>query len=185
MKTVLTISSGIVRVAALVVLLSGVSIWFDWVNPDHYQVLSGIHETAGILIGLGLMLVGATLLARGTNGGLGLVSILLAMILPIVGLGQAHWLAGDSDPHWMIQVVHLVLGLGAFALVEIGGTRAKRTVARSVRNRRPLLLEGHRRPVVGPSGRVVRAGSVLRSGAVIGERCYVLRCAGADPGPAA
>jgi hypothetical protein len=124
----LNISSMIVRVSALVVLFFGVSFWFNWMSPDQTPALLGIHETAGILIGLGLILVGATLIARGANVGLGMVSIILAIVLPIVGFGQANWLAGDSDPHWVIQALHLALGLGAFALVEIGSSRAQKAL---------------------------------------------------------
>ena len=108
MSTILKITSMIVRVAVLVVLILGVSFWFNWINTDTNPVLLDIHEIAGMLIGLGL---------------------LLAALLPIVGMGQANWLAGDNDPHWLFQVGHLALGLGAFALVEIGGSRAQQALA--------------------------------------------------------
>jgi hypothetical protein len=113
----------------LVVLFLGVSFWFNWINTDTNPVLLDIHEIAGMLIGLGLLLVGIILIARGGNLGLGIVSIVLAALLPIVGLGQANWLAGDNNPHWLIQVGHLALGLGAFALVEIGCSRAQKARA--------------------------------------------------------
>ena len=104
MTTILKGTSMIVRVAVLVVLILGVSFWLNWINTDTNPVLLDIHEIAGMLIGLGL---------------------LLAALLPIVGIGQVNWLAGDSDPHWLIQLLHLALGLAAFALVEIGSSRAQ------------------------------------------------------------
>jgi hypothetical protein len=129
MSTILKVTSMIVRVAVLVVLILGVSFWFNWINTDTNPVLLDIHEIAGMLIGLGLLLVGTILIARGGNASLGIVSIILAILLPIVGMGQANWLAGDIDPHWLIQLSHLALGLGAFALVEIGSRRAQKAVA--------------------------------------------------------
>ena len=129
MSTILKITSMIVRVAVLVVLILGVSFWLNWINTDTNPVLLDIHEIAGMLIGLGLLLVGIILIARGGNASLGMISIVLAVLLPIVGIGQVNWLAGDNDPHWLIQLVHLALGSGAFALVEIGGSRAQRALA--------------------------------------------------------
>ena len=129
MSTILKVTSMIVRVAVLVVLILGVSFWFNWINTDTNPVLLDIHEIAGMLIGLGLLLVGIILIARGGNASLGMISIVLAALLPIVGIGQVNWLAGDNDPHWLIQVGHLALGLGAFALVEIGGSRAQQALA--------------------------------------------------------
>ena len=129
MTTILKGTSMIVRVAVLVVLILGVSFWLNWINTDTNPVLLDIHEIAGMLIGLGLLLVGIILIAWGGNASLGMVSIILAALLPIVGMGQANWLAGDSDPHWLIQLLHLALGLVAFSLVEIGGSRAQRALA--------------------------------------------------------
>jgi len=129
MSTILKVTSMIVRVAVLVVLILGVSFWLNWINTDTNPVLLDIHEIAGMLIGLGLLLVGIILIARGGNASLGLVSIVLAVLLPIVGIGRVNWLTGASDPHWLIQVGHLALGLGAFALVEIGGSRAQQALA--------------------------------------------------------
>ena len=129
MTIILKVTSMIVRVAVLVVLILGVSFWFNWINTDTNPVLLDIHEIAGMLIGLGLLLVGTVLITRGGNAGLGIVSIILAVLLPIVGIGQVNWLAGNNDPHWLIQVGHLALGLGAFALVEIGSSRAQRALA--------------------------------------------------------
>ena len=129
MSTILKVTSMIVRVAVLVVLILGVSFWFNWINADTNPVLLDIHEIAGMLIGLGLLLVGIILIARGGNASLGMISIVVAVLLPIVGIGQVNWLAGDNDPHWLIQVGHLALGLAAFALVEIGSSRAQRALA--------------------------------------------------------
>ena len=129
MTTILKVTSMIVRVAVLVVLILGVSFWFNWINTDTNPVLLDIHEIAGMLIGLGLLLVGSILIARGGNASLGMISIVVAVLLQIVGIGQVNWLTGASDPHWLIQVGHLALGLGAFALVEIGGSRVQKALA--------------------------------------------------------
>ena len=94
MSTILKVTSMIVHVAVLVVLILGVSFWFNWINTDTNQVLLDIHEIAGMLIGLGLFLVGIILITRGGNATLGIVSIILAAFLSIVGMGQANWLTG-------------------------------------------------------------------------------------------
>jgi len=55
MTIILKVTSMIVRVAVLVVLILGVSFWFNWINTDTNPVLLDIHEIAGMLIGLGLL----------------------------------------------------------------------------------------------------------------------------------
>jgi len=52
---------------------------------------------------------------------------LWGLIVPIVGLTQRELLAGSA--HWVIQVIHLLLGIGLLALAENLATRAKAGLA--------------------------------------------------------
>jgi hypothetical protein len=45
----------------------------------------------------------------------------------VVGLGQTGWLPGDQ--HWVIQVLHLVVGLAAISVAEMAGGRLRRSGA--------------------------------------------------------
>ena len=53
--------------------------------------------------------------------------VIWVVIVPLLGLNQTSLLVGPN--HWVIQVLHLVVGLGAIALAE--------TLARRIKGRLP------------------------------------------------
>lgn len=55
---------------------------------------------------------------------MGAISIVYAPIVPVFGAIQMTLLVGDL--HWIIRTVHLLIGLGAFALLGITGMRYQR-----------------------------------------------------------
>ena len=57
----------------------------------------------------------------------GLLAALWGLIVPIVGLTQRELVPGSA--HWVIQVIHLLLGIGLIALAENLATRAKAGLA--------------------------------------------------------
>jgi hypothetical protein len=70
----------------------------------------------------------AVLTARaGVEPRLVAVAAVWGLIVPIVGLTQTSLLTGSL--HWLIQVIHLLLGLGLIALAEQLATRAKARLA--------------------------------------------------------
>ena len=66
---------------------------------------------------------------------LGAVGIVYALIVPVFGLTQATLLIGSM--HWLIQTAHLLVGLGALALLGIIGTRYLRLKRVSTRDAVP------------------------------------------------
>ncbi|HSK36134.1 MAG TPA: hypothetical protein VLA80_05315, partial [Actinomycetota bacterium] len=54
-------------------------------------------------------------------------AVVLGLVVPIVGLTQRELLPGSA--HWLIQVLHLLLGLGLLGLAENLATRAKARLA--------------------------------------------------------
>jgi hypothetical protein len=57
-----------------------------------------------------------------------IISLLWAVALPVIGIAQLHVMPGGN--HWIIQIVHLILALGAIGLAE---ALAKRTLLHSER----------------------------------------------------
>ena len=55
------------------------------------------------------------------------VAVVWGLIVPIVGLTQRELLPGSA--HWVIQVIHLLLGIGLIGLAENLATRAKARLA--------------------------------------------------------
>jgi hypothetical protein len=82
----------------------------------------------------------AVLAARaGVHPGLVALAIVWGFIVPVLGLTQERLLPGDA--HWVIQVLHLLVGLGAIGQAEGLAARIKgrRTANRSAQH--ALLLE--------------------------------------------
>ena len=61
---------------------------------------------------------------KGGSFALAAATFILGLILAIVGLYQQSWLSGSA--HWVIQVIHLLLGLSAIALGEMIYGRTRR-----------------------------------------------------------
>ena len=105
----------IAGLAGLAALALGLLIWFA--NMDFIS----IHMLLGLTVALFLLLLGIiAVFTRGIRV-LGAVSIVYAIILPIFGLTQTTLLIGNS--HWLIEVAHLLVGLGALALMGVISTR--------------------------------------------------------------
>jgi hypothetical protein len=111
MNTFLNVSTIILRICYVAILTLGILLWtgnFDGVKPAHMLI--------GIIIVLGLWATGVALVVRGGSPGLAGVLIVFGLIVLFVGLNQEQWLTGGA--HWVIQVVHLALGLATMGLTE-------------------------------------------------------------------
>jgi hypothetical protein len=109
---ILQIISGIAGLAALTL---GLLFWFA--NID----LLNIHMLLGLTVTLALLIM--SILAASTRGIRiwGIAGIIYAIIVPIFGLRQAFLLIGNL--HWLIQVAHMLVGIGAMLLTGYLGTR--------------------------------------------------------------
>ena len=109
---ILQIISGIAGLAALTL---GLLFWIA--NID----LLNIHMLLGLTVALALLVM--SILAVSTRGMRiwGIVGIVYAIIVPIFGLRQAFLLIGNL--HWLIQVAHMLVGIGAMLLTGFLGVR--------------------------------------------------------------
>lgn len=117
MRTV-SIVEWVLRIAGLGALVLGLLFWFFQVD------LINIHMLFGLTVALTLLII--SLLAVFTKGMrvLGIIGIVYAFILPVFGLNQMLLLTGNL--HWLIQVAHLLVGIGALAYAGTLGVRYKR-----------------------------------------------------------
>jgi hypothetical protein len=122
MKTTATIVQQMVRLAGVLQIGLGLAFWAGYALD-----FIGVHMLLGILIVLLLwILAGLAAWAR-IAPGLAALAIVWGLGTPILGMSQARILPGTA--HWVIQVVHLVVGLVALSLAETLGHR--------LRNRQP------------------------------------------------
>ena len=120
---VVRISVNIVRIGVLVELALGILFWTG--NVDSLQI---VHIVIGILVVLALWTLGIAQGLEGGSFGLALATFVVGFLLALVGLFQKQWLV-DSN-HWIIQVIHLLLGLSAIGLAEIISGRYRRMTAK-------------------------------------------------------
>ena len=122
---VVRIAIMVLRVAVLFNLITGIIFWTGNADP-----LQGVHMIVGIIAVLALWTLGIAQGVRGGSFGLALATFVLGFLLALVGLFQTRWLT-DPSTHWIIQVIHLVLGLATIGLGEMIAGRYKRLTAKS------------------------------------------------------
>ena len=115
MRTITGIQMGI-RALGVIQLVLGILFW-----TGNALGLVDLHQLIGILLVLALWT------QAGVPGGLVAGAAVYGLIVPIVGLTQRELFPGSA--HWVIQVIHLLLGIGLIGLAENLATRAKARLA--------------------------------------------------------
>jgi hypothetical protein len=121
MRTITALQMGI-RALGVVQLVLGVLFW-----TGNALGLVDLHQLLGILLVLGLWTMAALAHRAGVPAGLVAAAAVWGLLVVIVGLTQRELLAGSA--HWVIEVIHLLLGIGLLALAENLATRAKARLA--------------------------------------------------------
>ncbi len=121
---VVRIALNVLRVGVLIELVLGILFWTG--NADSLQI---VHIVIGILVVLSLWTMGIAQGLQGGSFGLALATFFVGFLLVLVGLFQKGWLVGPN--HWVIQVIHLILGLSAIGLGEMIGGRYRRMTAKA------------------------------------------------------
>jgi len=80
-----------------------------------------VHMLLGLIVALSLLVLGIVAVCTRGMRLLGAVGIVYALIVPVFGLTQATLLVGSL--HWLIQTTHLLIGIGALALMGVISTR--------------------------------------------------------------
>lgn len=130
MKNALTTIQILIRTAWTLVLILGLLFWAG-LDPN----LIKIHLVIGGVLVLslwGLAFLGAR--AR-VSAGLVVMDVAWSLVLPALGLTQALILLGPA--HWIIHIVHLLVGIGALAQAEMLGGRIKTSLEASKINKHP------------------------------------------------
>jgi hypothetical protein len=121
---VVRVSLMVLRIALLATLVLGILFWTG--NAEGLQLL---HIVLGFLVVFSLWVLGIAQGLQGGSFGLALATFFVGFLLALVGLFQTRWLPGSS--HWVIQVIHLLLGLMAIGLGEMIGGRYRRMSAKA------------------------------------------------------
>jgi len=114
-----TISHWVVRIAGVLALILGLLFW-----TGDVRALTPVHILLGVLTVLGLWLLAATASQQGVPLSLTAGAAIIGLITLVLGLTQTSLLPGGA--HWVIQAIHLVVGMAAVATGEMIGGRLRR-----------------------------------------------------------
>jgi hypothetical protein len=119
MSMTLTTFQWVVRVAGVLALFLGLLFW-----TGDALALVPVHMLLGVLTVLGLWLLAATASQLGVPMGMVIGAGILGLLVLGLGIIQPSLMPGSG--HWVVQVVHLLLGMAAIGLAEMIGSRVRR-----------------------------------------------------------
>jgi hypothetical protein len=122
MRRATTTAQMLVRAVAVVQLVLGGLFW-----TGNALDLVPLHQTIGFLLVFGLWTLAALAARAGVRPPLVALAAVWGLIVPILGLTQTNLLVGSA--HWLIEVLHLLIGLGAIGLAEGLAARVKERLA--------------------------------------------------------
>jgi hypothetical protein len=118
MKSAVTIAQVLVRATGVIQLVLGLLFW-----TGNATGLVPLHMLIGFLLVLGLWTVAGLAARAGVQPGLVALAAVWGLAVAVLGLTQEELLPGSA--HWLVQVLHLLVGLGAIGLSENLAARAK------------------------------------------------------------
>jgi hypothetical protein len=125
MKTATTAAQTLVRASGVVQLVLGGLFW-----TGNALDLVPLHMLVGFVLVLGLWTLAALAARAGVQPGLVAAAAVWGLVVPVLGLAQEQLLVGSA--HWMIEVLHLLVGLGAIAQAEGLAARIRSRLAETV-----------------------------------------------------
>src|SRR5438067_2355951 len=123
---IIRVISGIAGLGALTL---GLLFWIVNMN------FIGLHMLFGLIVALSLLILGMVGVFTGGMRLLGAIGVVYALLVPVFGVTQATLLVGSL--HWLIQTAHLLVGLGALALIGLLSIRYLRLKQMTARGAAP------------------------------------------------
>ncbi len=117
---IIRFASTMLRFGGLLAVILGLFFWAGFARK-----LIPLHIALGLLVVLSLWLIGIDqAFAEGGSRLMAISAFVIGLIILIVGIMQTSLLIGPL--HWIIQVVHLLLGMLAVGIGQVGAVRAKK-----------------------------------------------------------
>jgi thiamine transporter ThiT len=99
----------LIRIAGAAALILGLAFWSGKLTG-----LVTLHEALGASVVLGVWALAIFAFRKGVSVGLVAGAALWGVLTVVVGISQTQLLVGEF--HWAVQVIHLLVGLGAIAM---------------------------------------------------------------------
>jgi hypothetical protein len=119
----------LVSAIGVVMIVLGLLFW-----TGNAFALLPLHMLLGIALVLMLWIIAVMALVARVNPILAVVALIWGLVVPILGITQDQLLPGSL--HWLVQALHLLVGLGAIALANI----LARQIAQASATRRAGVL---------------------------------------------
>jgi hypothetical protein len=120
MRTTATVLQMIVRISGVIQIILGLLFW-----TNNARALVPVHMLIGTLLVLSLLALAVVAAIAGVSPAFVALAIIWALVTLLLGLTQTQLLPGSA--HWVIQVLHLLIGLGAIGQGENLGRRIRQT----------------------------------------------------------
>jgi len=111
MKTAIMVTRGAVSITGLTQIVMGVLFW-----TGHAMALVPAHMVIGFVFVLGLWTLAVLAARAGAPRGLVAFALVWGLVVPAFGFAQLQLLPGPL--HWIIRVVHLLIGMVAMGLAD-------------------------------------------------------------------
>jgi hypothetical protein len=120
MQTILTVSHWLVRITGVLQLILGLLIWTE---TSMYSLVN-VHTLLGIVFVLSLWVLAAVSTRAGIPVGMAAGVAVAGLVVLALGMTQRGLLPGSL--HWVIQVIHLLIGMAAVGSGEAIAGRLRR-----------------------------------------------------------
>jgi hypothetical protein len=109
----------LVRITGVLLLILGLLIWTEGASG-----LIPIHMLLGLVLVIAMWVLAAVSTRAGVPTGLAAGVAILGLVVLVLGMTQASLLPGSA--HWVIQILHLLIGMAAVGSGEAIGGRLRR-----------------------------------------------------------
>jgi hypothetical protein len=101
----------LVRITGLIQLVLGILFW-----TGSAIALVPVHIISGLVLVISLWVLAFMAISTKTNPRLGWLSLAWGLVVAALGMAQGGLLPGSA--HWVVDVIHLLLGIGAIGMAE-------------------------------------------------------------------
>ena len=126
MQGTTTVAQMLVRICGGLLILLGIFFW-----TGHALSLIPIHMLLGLVFVIALWVLAGIGARAGVGAGLVALAVLWGIIVLALGMTQTRLVPGSA--HWVIRVLHLLVGLFAIRLGEVLAQRIKAVRAPAMR----------------------------------------------------
>ena len=116
----------LLQILVTIQLVVGIALW-----TGHWYSFVGMHMAVGVTFVLTLWAIGIMALVQRRRTGVALLAMVWGLIVVALGMTQQRLLPGDL--HWIIRVLHLVVGLAAMPIAGMLTVRPEPTPASPAR----------------------------------------------------